>query len=149
MSILFSYEKPSDSNSVKLIILWKLPVCHLGNKQSSFRNNYSRVTKSGLSSNSLLFHRPFLITSKNTIVTYQAAAVAHQPMCNMSAIDGYKNNEKVITLIDTECSWERHGRGGNYWPRMPSDALLLVSVQHQVHTLTDNRKICWKHKPIY
>lgn len=24
------------------------------------------------------------------IVTYQAAAVAHQPMCSMSAIDGWK-----------------------------------------------------------
>lgn len=31
-----------------------------------------------------------LITSKNTILTHQAAAVAHQPMCNMSAMDGYK-----------------------------------------------------------
>lgn len=32
----------------------------------------------------------FLITNKTKIWTYQAAAVAHQPMCNMSAIDGYK-----------------------------------------------------------
>lgn len=87
---LFSYEKLNNCNCFKLTVEEKLFVnmisVWLRNEKKGVPVIMTHMSQSGHCHQiCYYFTRAFSVP-----VTYQAAAVAHQPMCSMSAIDGWK-----------------------------------------------------------